>query len=81
MIKRCLESDEELPFKKRKLCYRWDKEMARDERVYGMMKVKMETTIMHELADAPDEGEMVLEKTSSGRKGKWKEREGTQSVS
>lgn len=55
--------------------------MARDERVYGMMKVKMETTIMHELADAPDEGEMVLEKTSSGRKGKWKEREGTQSVS
>lgn len=30
--------------------------MARDERVYEMMKVKMETTIMYELADAPDEG-------------------------
>ncbi|GAY49928.1 hypothetical protein CUMW_122840, partial [Citrus unshiu] len=51
----CLESDEELPFKKRKLCCQWDKEMARDERVYEMMKVKMETTIMYELADAPDE--------------------------
>lgn len=30
--------------------------MARDERVFEMMKVQMETTIMHELADAPDEG-------------------------
>lgn len=56
--------------------------MSRDERVYEMMKVKMETTMMYELADAPDEGEMVLEKTVE--MAKWNPRsgrEGTQSIS
>lgn len=93
--------------------------MARNERVCEMMKVKMETTTMYELADAPDEGntntkiiictfnneftspprndspkmdeiigEMVLERTveMAKRNGKteskkWKEMEGTQSIS